>query len=91
MKIKKWKHEWYLYSAASIVASLSFISINVANGRAQVMGLAFSTIVGLFLFASKNWKESSIEVHKFSIMLSIIVVLIVSGIKLLNKKEHYED
>lgn len=87
MKIKKWTHEWHLYSGACIVASLSFISITIANGGAQTLGLALSAIVASVLLTSKNWKELSIEFHKFSIIVAFIVALVVSGIKLLNKKE----
>lgn len=70
-----WEHEWHLYSAVIITAVLTFISIQIASGTSQTIGIAFSGLVGTFLFTSGSWKRTSIKVHQLTMTISIFALL----------------
>lgn len=79
-----WKHEWHLYSAVFATSALTFISVSMANGIMGVtdatLSVAFSAIVGMFMFASKSWRESPREMHEWIVILSIVLILLTSFI-----------
>lgn len=77
MKRLNWKHEWHLYSAVAIVASLTFLVIQFYSGTSQSIGMAFSALVGTFLFTSDSWKKLPTEIHQWSILLSLLVTVLV--------------
>ena len=90
---KLFKHEWHLYSAVAITAALTFIVIEISSGKTQTVGVSFSGLVGVYFFASENWKNATESIHKWVILFSIIAALIVSGfLYYFNHKnqEHYE-
>ena len=74
-EIGKWKNEWHLYSAVGILATITFIVIQFTDGTPKDIGLAFSGLVGLFLFASESWKSVSIEIHQWTVIFSLITIL----------------
>jgi len=76
---KLFKHEWPLYSAVAITATLTFIAIETSTGRTQAVGISFSSLVGIYCLASENWKNATEATHKWIVLLSIIATLIVSG------------
>jgi hypothetical protein len=87
----KWKHEWHLYSAFCIVGSLTFIVINISSGTAQVLGIAFSGLIGTFLFTSKSWKNLSQMIHCWSIGITILAVLIFIPLIYLKNKNYIKN
>ena len=77
---KKVAREWHLYSAVAIISVLTLISIVFFKETTQTIGVSFSTIVGMFLFSSEKWKYQPIEIHIYSIIISIIVLMITTTI-----------
>lgn len=72
----RWKHEWHLYSAVAITASITFIVVQISTGTPQVVGAAFSALVGTFLFTSESWKSVSPTVHQWGIFFAIALAMV---------------
>lgn len=76
---KKTKREWHLYSALTITSILAFIGIQFFSGTPQVIGTAFSALIGTFLFASTEWKNQPIKVHVWLVAIPCFLFLLIVG------------
>lgn len=72
------RFEWHLVSAASIWATLTFISIQttVSGSTPQTIAAAFSAIVGGLVLASKQWRDMAREFHIAMIGISVFAFLL---------------
>jgi hypothetical protein len=78
MEVNKseWKPEWHLYSSLFITCALMFIVINCSVGTPQVIGASFSPVVGGLFFASKDWRNAPVIVHKWAMIISVFSVFV---------------
>jgi hypothetical protein len=91
MPRRKPKKEWHLYSAVAITSTVTFIGASYFTGTSQVIGCAFAGIVGMFLFASNNWKMQDTKIHIWSVIISITIFIFIIGFNLLiNSKKHFQ-
>jgi uncharacterized membrane protein len=75
-----WKDEWYLYSGIAIVACLSIIVIQISSGTPQTLGLAFSGLAGTYFAVSENWKSIPNDVHRWVVVIAIVITCFVLGV-----------